>query len=57
MSQSELLAMFPINAGAFNLADFFLHFTGHKEFVINGVKVKLKADAEDLKKEYKAFVM
>lgn len=57
MSQSELLAMFPINAGAFNLVDFFLHYTDHKEFVINGIKIRIKNDVEELKKEYSGFVI
>jgi hypothetical protein len=57
MSQTELLAMFPVNSGMFNIADFMLHWSNPKEFNINGIKFKFKDDAEQLKKEYKAFVV
>ena len=56
MSQTELLAMFPINAGLFNTAEFFLHHTQYKDFIVNGIKLRLKDDAPQLKKEYKWFV-
>ena len=57
MSQSELLAMFPIGAGAFNLVDFFIHHTDFKKNVINGIPIKIKAAAEILKREYHTFVI
>jgi hypothetical protein len=53
MSQTELLAMFPINAGLFNTAEFFLHHTQYKDFIVNGIKLRLKDDAPGLKREYK----
>lgn len=57
MLMTELLAMFPSSSSWFNIKDFFIHYSDSKKIQINWSRFVIKDEFENLRKEYKQFII